>query len=148
MAATYRLNLSRRLVNAAMRVLVPMGLAPRRYVLLTVRGRRSGRALTTPVIVLEMARERWLVAPYGETAWVRNARAAGQVTLSRRGYRETVAIEVVGPDEAGPVLQQYLMETPITRPFFDAGPEAPPAEFAREAARHPVFRLARSGVER
>lgn len=39
------------------------------------------------------------------------------------------------------VLRQYVREIPITRPFFDATPDAPLDAFAAEAARHPVFRI-------
>ena len=141
MAATYRLDLPRRVANAAMRAALWAGIAPRRYALLTVRGRRSGRSHSTPVIVLARPNGRWLVSPYGERAWVRNARAAGRVTLSRGRRRETVAVREAGADEAAPVLKEYVATTPITRPFFNVAPDAPLADFAREAPRHPVFRI-------
>jgi len=35
--------------------------------------------------VVETSGHRWLVAGYGPVNWVRNARAAGEVTLSRGG---------------------------------------------------------------
>ncbi len=147
MAAPYRLTLGRRIVNAAMRAALWAGVAPSRYALLTVRGRKSGRQFSTPVIVLSRQDGRWLVSPYGERSWVQNARAAGHVTLSRGRRQETVPIEEVGGEEAARVLRDYLASTPITRPFFDVTPDAPLAAFVREAPRHPVFRLgsARSG---
>ena len=40
-----------------------------------------------------------------------------------------------------PVLRQYAREVPVTRPFFDAGPDGPLEAFAAEATRHPVFRI-------
>ena len=141
MATSYRLSLGRRLLNALVRAAVWAGLAPARFALLTVPGRRSGRPRSTPVIVLQRGGDRWLVAPYGERAWVKNARAAGQVALSRGRRRLTVPLEEVGAEEAGPVLKDYLAQTPITRSFFDVAPDAPLAEFVREAPRHPVFRL-------
>jgi deazaflavin-dependent oxidoreductase (nitroreductase family) len=128
-------------VNAVVRLAVWTRLAPERFHLLVVRGRLSGRPRSTPIIVHAQGGHRWLVAPYGERAWVRNARAAGRVML-RRGWRtETVTVEEVGALEAAPVLKQYLGETPITRPFFAATPDAPLADFVREAPDHPVFRL-------
>jgi len=72
---------------------------------------------------------------------VRNARAAGRVTLSRGRHTETVAIVELGPEEAAPVLKQYMTEIPITRPFFDAKLDAPLEAFVAEARRHPVFRI-------
>jgi deazaflavin-dependent oxidoreductase (nitroreductase family) len=141
MAAAYRLGLGRRLVNLLVRGALRAGIAPTRFALLTVPGRRSGTPRSTPVIVLRRGARRWLVAPYGERAWVRNARAAGRVTLSRGRRRVTVPVEEVGAEEAGPVLQAYLARTPITRPFFSVAPESPLADFVHEAPRHPVFRL-------
>ncbi len=137
----YRLGLMRRFTNAAVWFGVRMGIAPKRFYLLTVRGRKSGRPRSTPIIVLARGEERWLVAPYGERAWVKNARAAGQVTLGRGFQQEKVAVEEVGALEAAPVLKQYLSETRITRRFFKVTPAASLADFVREAPQHPVFRL-------
>jgi deazaflavin-dependent oxidoreductase (nitroreductase family) len=142
MAVRYRLSLWRRLLNQLVRALLRMGLGPRHTYLLTVQGRRTGRSYSTPVTLVEERGQRWLVAPYGEVGWVRNARAAGQVTLSRGHHTETVAIVEVGPDEATPVLQRYVTEVPITRPYFDVPPDSPLGAFRAEASRHPVFRIA------
>jgi deazaflavin-dependent oxidoreductase (nitroreductase family) len=142
MAATYRLGVARRFVNRLVRALLRVGLGPPRTYLLTVRGRKSGRLYSTPVTLVEEAGQRWLVAPYGEVGWVRNARAAGQVTLSRGGRSETVKVSEVEPDERAPVLRRYVAEVPITRPFFDASPGSDLALFRAEAPRHPVFRIA------
>jgi hypothetical protein len=81
------------------------------------------------------------VAPYGDVGWVRNARAAGQVTLSRGGRSETLPIRELPPAEAAPVLQRYVTRVPITRPYFDVRLDSPLAAFVQEAPRHPVFRL-------
>jgi deazaflavin-dependent oxidoreductase (nitroreductase family) len=141
MARAYRLGFWRRLANVLVRGLLRVGLGPPRTFLLTVRGRISGRPLSTPVTLVEAAGHRWLVAPYGEVVWVRNARAAGRVALGRGRRRETVAIVEAGPEEAAPVLKAYVRAIPITRPFFDAGPDADVAVFRAEAGRHPVFRV-------
>jgi deazaflavin-dependent oxidoreductase (nitroreductase family) len=143
-AATYRLSAWRRVANVLVRALLRIGVGPRHTYLLTVRGRRSGQPYSTPVTLVEEGKRRWLVAPYGEVAWVRNARAAGQVTLSRGRHAETIAILELTPQEAAPVLKQYVTEVPITRPFFDARPDSPLEAFVAEAHRHPVFRI-RSG---
>jgi deazaflavin-dependent oxidoreductase (nitroreductase family) len=139
-ARTYRLGASRRLVNAVMGPLARVGLAGRHTYILTVRGRKTGRAHSTPVILIEDG-ERWLVAPYGEVGWVRNARAAGEVDISRSGRSETLRIEQVAPEQAAPVLKQYLKGVPVVRPFFDVTAHSSVGEFVAEAPRHPVFRL-------
>ena len=64
--------------------------------------------------------ERWLVAPYGEREWVKNARAAGAVELTRARRTERVRVEEVDAQTAAPVLREYLRKTPVTKPFFTA----------------------------
>ena len=124
-----------------MGVLLRLGLGPARTYLLTVAGRRSGAPRTTPVTLVEEGGRRWLVAPYGEVAWVRNLRAAGKATLSRGGRTEAIAIREVNAEEAAPVLKMYVTRVPITRPYFDAKPESDLAAFRAEAPRHPVFAI-------
>ena len=141
MAAKYRVGIARRLVNRVIRLLLRVGIGPPRTYLLTVRGKKTGRMYSTPVTLVERSGQRWLVAPYGDVAWVRNARAAGDVTLTRGRRAETVRLAELGPEDAAPILKQYITEIPITRPFFDVRPESPLADFAAEAPRHPVFRL-------
>ena len=140
MAQTYRLTRPRRLINVVFRGLARLGLGGRHTYLLTVRGRKSGRAHSTPVTLVEDG-GRWLVAPYGEVGWVRNARVAGTVTLRCGRRTETVEIEEVSPAEAAPVLREYIRHVEVTRPFFDAGIDSPLETFEAEAARHPVFRI-------
>ena len=130
-------------MNAVVGPLTRRGLAGRHTYLLTVRGRKSGTPYSTPVLLVEDA-DRWLVAPYGEVGWVRNARAAGEVEISRAGRSETLRIEEVTPAQAAPVLKQYLKSVPVARPFFDVSTASPLDEFETEAPRHPVFRLTKA----
>ncbi len=129
MAKSYRLTPLRRMANLLMRLLLRLGLAPRTTMLLTVPGRRSGTPRSTPVTLLEENGQRWLVAPYGPVGWVRNARAAGQVELSRGRRCETVRVKELAPEAAAPILKTYVERVPITRPYFDAAPDAPLAAF-------------------
>ncbi len=142
MAATYRKTFLRRLGNFLITPLVRLGLAGRRTHILTVRGRRSGRRYSTPVqLLLDDEGRPWLVAPYGEREWVKNARAAGEVELTRAMRTTRYRIEEVRGQEAAPILRQYLRSTPIVKPYFDLDADAPLEAFATEAGRHPVFRL-------
>src|SRR3712207_7823515 len=63
---------------------------------LWVRGRKTGRWRSVPVNVLELDGQRYLVAPRGETDWVRNLRAAdgGQLQYGRRRTEPFTATEV------------------------------------------------------
>ncbi len=105
-----------------------------------MRGRKTGKLYETPVTLIENG-ERWLVAPYGEVGWGRNARAAGEVQLCRKRRSETLQIEDVAPTAAAPVLRRYLQQVRVVRPFFDVTPTSPLEAFEGEAPRHPVFRL-------
>ena len=80
-------------------LLVRLGLVPT----LAVRGRRSRRWRTVPVNVLDLVGARYLIAPRGETDWVRNLRAAGAGEL-RHGRRAEAFRAVEVPDEAKPRL--------------------------------------------
>ena len=136
----YRPQRWHRVENRLMRVPVRWGLVPSTAQLTTV-GRRTGQLRTTMVTVVEIDGRSWLVAPYGEVGWVHNARAAGRVTLTRRGTASDFTVHEVEPAQAGPVLKEYVRIARVTRPYFDAPPDAPAADFAAEAALHPVFEL-------
>jgi deazaflavin-dependent oxidoreductase (nitroreductase family) len=141
MARTYRYGLIRRVGNAVIGALLRAGLAPRAYVLLTTRGRRTGEPRTTPIRLLKYDGQEWLVAPYGEVSWVHNARAAGKVLLRHGSTTRATDVFECGAEESAPVLREYARKEPVTRPYFDAKPGDPVSAFAAEAARHPVFRL-------
>ena len=100
---------------------------------LTVRGRRSGRPITTPIPTLEFEGARYLVSGGGETHWVRNLRAAGEGELqSGRTHEAFRAVEVEG-DEHDRVVTAYREHMGWrAREFFSALPD--PAD-------HPVFRV-------
>jgi deazaflavin-dependent oxidoreductase (nitroreductase family) len=139
-ARQYRPSRGRRVGDAIMSVFVRAGLVPSTY-LLTTRGRKTGRPLTHPVTMVEHDGRRWLVAPYGPVSWVHNARAAGRVSVGRRGDRRAYAIREVSAAEAGPVLKRYVGIATATRPYFQADKDAPVEDFVAEANRHPVFEL-------
>jgi deazaflavin-dependent oxidoreductase (nitroreductase family) len=148
MAKRYRRHIGNRLINAWFRALTRLGLGASYRHVLTVRGRRTGRPHSTPVDVIEVGGDRWLVAGYGPANWVLNARARGKVTLSRGGHPETYKVEEVGAEEAIPVLRNYIAEIRVTRPYFEATANSSDEAVAAELSRHPVFRLIRSTVNR
>jgi deazaflavin-dependent oxidoreductase (nitroreductase family) len=123
-----------------MSALVRAGLVPRSY-LLTIRGCKTGRPRSNPVVPVEHNGRRWLVAPYGPVSWVHNARAAGRVALTRRRDTREYAIREVPPEEAGPILKRYVRIATATRGYFLAAKDSPVKDFIAEADRHPVFEL-------
>lgn len=85
---------------------------------------------------------RYLVGPYGEVGWVRNARAAGSISLERGGKSGRYTLMEMPPAEAAPIRRRYLRLEPITRSYFAESDDSPIEAFEGEAATHPVFKLA------
>lgn len=131
-----------RIFNAALGVLVGLGLGLRHNHLLQVRGRKTGRVHSTPVNVLEVAGRRFLVAGRGRTQWVRNAEVAGEVQLKRGRSRQRFRLRAVPGDEKPPILSTYLDRfQPTVQRYFPIPAGSAPDSFARIADRCPVFEL-------
>ena len=110
---------------------------------LRVKGRKSGEVRKVPVNLLTYENQRYLVAPRGETQWVRNLRVAGTGEL--RVGKRVEAFRGIELDDADkpPILRAYLrrwkMEVGV---FFDGvSADSPDAEVTRIAPQHPVFRV-------
>jgi deazaflavin-dependent oxidoreductase (nitroreductase family) len=110
---------------------------------LAVRGRKSGEWRTTPVNVLTLDGEQYLVAPRGHVQWTHNMRAAGggELRLGKR-VEEFTATEVADDDKP-PLLCAYLKrwKAEVGVFFRGVGPDSPESELRRIAPDHPVFRI-------
>lgn len=135
------MRLGNRFAIALVRSGVPIGLIH----LLTVRGRKSGRLITTPLAVVVQEGKRYLIAPYGMVNWVRNLRAAnGEATLTRGRRTEAIRAVELKPEEAALVLQKNLRTSNapgFVRAYLNVTPDSSLAEFEREVLTHPVFLL-------
>jgi deazaflavin-dependent oxidoreductase (nitroreductase family) len=111
---------------------------------LEVRGRKSGEPRRVPVNLLTLDGRRYLVAPRGNTQWVRNLRAAGEGRLLLGRRAEAFACTEVPDDERPPILRAYLTrwKWEVGQFFGGVGPDAPDAELRRIAPDHPIFRIA------
>ncbi|HET9080235.1 MAG TPA: nitroreductase/quinone reductase family protein [Trebonia sp.] len=132
-----------RLQNRATAAVFAAGIfLPKRTAELQVRGRRSGRVISFPVVIADYEGERYLVSMLGENVnWVRNLRAADYQAVLRHGHRETVHLETVDGAARAPVLRRYLRVAPGARPHVPVDFRAPAAEFEKVAADYPVFRI-------
>ena len=110
---------------------------------LEVPGRISGTPRRTPVNLLVVDGERYLVAPRGQTQWVRNLRASGRGRLLLGKQAEPFTATEVPDSEKTPLLRAYLKrwKLAVGRFFDGVGPDSPEAEFLRIARDHPVFRI-------
>jgi deazaflavin-dependent oxidoreductase (nitroreductase family) len=114
--------------------------------ILQVRGRTSGEIRENPVNLLTHEGAEYLVAPRGETQWVRNLRVAGEggLRLGRR-VEPFTSVELADADKEA-VLRAYLRRWKAEVGVFFDGVDAdsPADEVARIAPRHPVFRITRA----
>lgn len=141
MAKTYRLSAGARLINSLFRALTRLGLGASYRHILTVPGRKTGRAYSTPVDIIELDDQRWLITGYGPANWVPNVRAAGEVTLSRGRHTYRFRVEEADGPAALLALRKHMSEIRVTRPYFDATPDSPDEDVAAELPRHRAFRL-------
>lgn len=135
-------NAGERFFNRVFGLLVGMGLGLPHNYLVQVRGRKSGKIYSTPIDLLEFNGKNFLVAPRGRTQWVRNAEAAGEVTLKRGRTRRSYRTRPI-PDAAKPeLLKAYLdrFKTTVQR-YFPVPAGSPPQAFAQVASDYPVFEL-------
>jgi len=121
-------------------------LAAGNWVTLEVRGRRTGRLISCPVVAVDYGGDRYLVSMLGQDAnWVHNVRAAGLHAVLRHGASEPVLLTEVGVGDRAPILRRYLDLAPGARPHIPVDRRAPLAEFDKIAGRYPVFRVTRAG---
>ena len=111
---------------------------------LAVRGRKSGEWRTTPVNLLVLNGERYLVAPRGHTQWVRNMRAVGggELRLGRK-VEPFTAVEVADGEKT-PILREYLRKWgwEVGMFFEDVTAKSPDSRLVEIAPGFPVFRIA------
>ncbi len=113
-----------------------------RGVTLEVRGRKSGKLVAFPLVLVKHEGERHLVSMLGaDVNWVHNVRAAGGHAVLRQGGRTDVVLVDVAPSERAPILKRYLQLAPGGRPHIPVRPDAPLVDFERIADQYPVFRV-------
>jgi deazaflavin-dependent oxidoreductase (nitroreductase family) len=147
-----------RLIGPLVRGVIRAGLPAGPNVLLTVRGRRTGRPRTVPVAMFESGGKSYVQASFGDVNWVRNLRASGEAVVTRNRQSRRYQVVELEPEVAGPLLRDALApfhRSRLVRPIL--GPNLRPpaaillgyrfridettAEYMGEATRHPLFEL-------
>ncbi len=134
---------TQRVFNPLVAALTRAGVSVAGSRILRVRGRKSGAWRETPVNLLPFDGGHCLVAPRGETQWVRNLRVAGRGEL-RVGRRvQPFTAEEIGEDDKTAVLRAYLKRWrwEVGVFFGGVGPNSSDEELRAEGWNHPVFRL-------
>jgi deazaflavin-dependent oxidoreductase (nitroreductase family) len=134
--------------NQTVAGLTRMGVSVRGSRVLEVKGRKSGEPRRNPVNLLAFQGEQYLVAPRGETEWVRNVRAdSGRLTLLLGSHRDDFTATELPDEQKTTVLREYLRrwKAEVGVFFEGVGPDSTDEELAAIAPRHPVFVLQPAG---
>jgi deazaflavin-dependent oxidoreductase (nitroreductase family) len=141
---------TRNVFNRTVRRLTRLGISVAGSRELRVRGRKSGEWRSTPVNLLTVDGERYLVAPRGQAQWVRNIRVSGTAELRVGRRTEAIRAEEVADDAKAPILREYLRKWAWeVGAFFEGLGKDPSAEdLARVAPGFPVFRISAAPADR
>jgi deazaflavin-dependent oxidoreductase (nitroreductase family) len=135
---------TRNVFNKAVAGATRMGISLMGSRVLEVKGRKSGQWRSTPVNLLTVDGQQYLVAPRGNTQWVRNLRAAngeGELRIGRKTERFTAT--EIGDDAKPAILRAYLKKWKFeVGVFFDGvDAKAPEETLRRIAPGYPIFRI-------
>ena len=131
-----------RVFNRIFGFVVGVGLGFSYNYLLQVRGRKSGKIYSTPIDLLELGGKRFLVAPRGHTQWVRNAEAAGEVTLKKGSRRQKFGLRALSDQEKPEILKAYLDQFRREVQSYFPVPAGSAVEAFRELVQsYPAFEL-------
>jgi hypothetical protein len=110
---------------------------------LRVRGRKSGEWRSSPVNLLTLGHTQYLVAPRGETHWVRNIRVTGEGELLLGNRVQPIKVTEIPDDQKVTILREYLRRWKFEVGMFFGGVSADSSdeELRRIAPDHPVFRV-------
>jgi deazaflavin-dependent oxidoreductase (nitroreductase family) len=129
--------------NALIRRLAEHGISIAGSTALQVRGRRTGKPRAVVVNMLAVDGKRYVVAPRGNTEWVRNARAAGVIEVGPRWHRRPVRIAELADADKPMLLKRYLDRWYWEVKGHMAGltPKSTDAQLRAAAPHIPVFEL-------
>ncbi len=119
-----------------------LGMSFGTWYILSIPGRKTGKMRSTPVSVLHINGQRYIVTGF-ETQWVKNARKGGKGVLARGRKKEQVVLVELPIEERPPILREFPRQVPHGVPFFERLLNLPgdPETLAQAAPRCPVFRL-------
>ena len=135
---------TRNVFNRLVRFFTRLGISVWGSRVLEHRGRTSGKLHHTPVNLLTYEGRQYLVAPRGDTQWVRNVRQAGGHLVLILGRRRQLCTATEIPEaDRTPILRNYLRRWKFEVGMFfqGVGPDSSDEEIAAIAGQHPVFSL-------
>lgn len=137
-----RPNALARFLNSIWAAIHSRGIAPNYLVTLEVPGRRSGRSISFPLVMVLVDDVRYFVSMLGtEATWVKNIRANQGRARLRHGHHEEVHLIEIPAEQRGPILKAFLQRAPGARPHIPIDKDAPLEAFAALADQYPVFQV-------
>ena len=147
-----------RLLNPVFTRYLGVGFPGGPNVLLTVRGRSSGRSRRAPVAMMQLGDRRFVQAAFGEVHWVRNLRASGQAVVTKGRHAELVDAVELAPEVAGAIMREALAPYERSRllravvgqairppvgvlHYFGVRVDETVDEYVADARSHPIFEL-------
>ena len=131
-----------RAFNRLFGLLVGVGFGLSHNYVLIVRGRKSGELFSTPVNLLLVDGRNYLIAPRGNTQWVRNAKSSGEVWLKRGRSQKHFRVKEVRDEEKPQLIKLYLDQFHTTVQRYFAIPAGSSLElFVGIASQYPTFEL-------
>ena len=134
---------TRNVFNRAVQGLTRLGFSVWGSRILRVRGRKSGEWRSHPVNLLTYEGAQYLVAPRGQTQWVRNIRVSGEGELLLGGRTQRFKAHEIADDDKVALLRAYLTrwKFEVGQFFGGVGADASDEELRRIAPDHPAFRV-------
>ena len=134
---------TRHVFNPVVSGLTRLGISVMGSRVLRVRGRTTGEWRSVPVNLLTFEGQRYLVAPRGETQWVKNIRKSGGGELRLGPKTEAISVAELSDDEKPDLLRAYVKRWKAEVGVFFGGVSAksPEEDLRRIAPDHPVFRI-------
>jgi deazaflavin-dependent oxidoreductase (nitroreductase family) len=128
------------LINSPLHSLLGNNLA-----VITVTGRRTGKAISTPINIVNLEDARTVIS-MRERTWWRNLRDGRQARISQAGERFAVRAEVVEtPGDVAGWMEKYFLEYPGFAKYFGiqlaAGRRPAAQDFERLGRERVVIRL-------
>src|SRR6266705_3525894 len=154
MPKQYRVSAFVRINNSIISSLLHLGVKLGSFALFTIRGRKSGKPIETPIAVFVQEGKSYLITPYGLVNWVRNLRAAGgEATITRSRRSEKIHAIELPPETAAPIFREAVCSGPpgiptvlirvylsfFVLPYLNITVDSSLEEFEREVLTHPVF---------
>jgi deazaflavin-dependent oxidoreductase (nitroreductase family) len=129
-------------VNPLIKGLHRVGIGVQGSQTLAVLGRKSGEIRTNPVNPFEIDGRTYLLAPRGNTQWVRNLRAAREGELRSGRKKRHFHAEEVPDSEKLPLMRLYMDKWSWeVKGFLGIDAEASDEEIERILPDHPAFVL-------